>query len=185
MNVSSNIFLDLLQSFERLNSCRMRRRMVISFSCESSRPSGPCMSSFCLSSLRWTLSSRTFLWLRIPLGRARVHERRSFFTTFSPTPNFLPNTRLQNVQVQILFSWKWFQPKNCRTLWIMITNWPDCELIFLWASVVQNISDISRIFSYCRLEMHIGNAFGDTLHGCPYISLFLYFQIADWECIWW
>ena len=102
MNVSSNIFLDLLQSFERLNSCRMRRRMVISFSCESSRPSGPCMSSFCLSP-PLNVEFTNLPLVENPTSPARVHERRSFFTTFSPTPNFLPNTRLQMTKFKFCF----------------------------------------------------------------------------------
>ena len=115
------MFMDSLQGL----SCRKRRvirRTMISFSCESSCPSGPCMSPFCRSSVERWVHEPSF-GRRVPV--ARVHERRSFFTTFSPHPNFLPNTRLQMSKFKSCFpgmdSNQWFA-KHCG-LWLQISCW--------------------------------------------------------------
>ena len=90
MSVSSNSFLDLLQLFEMLNSCRMRRRMVISFSCESSRPSGPCMSSFCLSPP-----------LNVEFTNLRLVKNPTWKSEFTKGAAFLPHSHPPLIFCQI------------------------------------------------------------------------------------
>ena len=70
--------------FNKVPTWRTKRAVVISFSCESSCPSGPCMSPFCPPSpsplppfLLCQFTNLRTVTTSIPL--ARVHERCSSF----------------------------------------------------------------------------------------------------------
>ena len=169
--------------FERLNSSRMKRRMVISFSCESSRPSGPCMSSFCLSSPRWTLSSRTFVWLIVPLHLGKFTKGAAFLPHSHPTLIFcqildskcpssnpvfqemIPTNGLQNTadydykyNVESILTIESACPSSSSPslkpkAWLWVNF-----LVYHWSlAYLRYFSDI--------FILHIGNAY--------------------WECIWW
>ena len=63
---------------------------MISFWCESSCPSGPCMSPFCCSPL-----NAEFTNLRLVKSHLREFTKGAAFLPHSHHPNFLPNTGLQ------------------------------------------------------------------------------------------
>ena len=63
---------------------------MISFCCESSCPSGPCMSPFCCSPL-----NAEFTNLRLVKSHLREFTKGAAFLPHSHHPNFLPNTGLQ------------------------------------------------------------------------------------------
>ena len=90
--------------FNKVLCWRTKRAVVISFSCESSCPSGPCMSPFCPPPPPppCSASSRTFVRSPPPFHLQGFTKGAALFSARSNNPDFPPNSWFQMIKFSLL-----------------------------------------------------------------------------------